>query len=49
MLRLTPNIGGLAQLLGSNMKENLEPTLVWLKERLLLDDAGVIKLVKTHP
>jgi hypothetical protein len=48
LLRLTPNIGGLAQLLGSKMEENLEPTLVWLQERLLLDDAGIIKLVKEH-
>jgi hypothetical protein len=46
VLRLTPMVGGLAQLLGSNMEENLEPTLVWLQERLLLDDAGVAKLVK---
>jgi hypothetical protein len=46
LLRLTPMVGGLAQLLGSNLEENLEPTLVWLQERLLLDDAGVAKLVK---
>jgi ferric-dicitrate binding protein FerR (iron transport regulator) len=39
-------VGGLAQLLGSNMEENLEPKLVWLQERLLLDDAGIAKLVK---
>jgi mTERF domain-containing protein len=31
------------------MEEKLEPTLVWLQERLLLDDAGVTKLVKKHP
>jgi hypothetical protein len=49
VLRLTPMVGGLAQLLGSNMDENLEPTLVWLQERLLLDDAGFTKLVKTNP
>jgi mTERF domain-containing protein len=49
VLRLTPMVGGLAQLLGSSMEENLEPTLVWLQERLLLDDSGVAKLVKECP
>jgi hypothetical protein len=46
VLRLTPMVGGFAQLLGSNMEENLEPKLVWLQERLHLDDAGIAKLVK---
>jgi hypothetical protein len=41
LLRLMPNIGGLAQLLGSSMEENLEPTLAWLHDGLLLDDSGV--------
>jgi ferric-dicitrate binding protein FerR (iron transport regulator) len=31
------------------MEENLEPTLVWLQERLLLDGAGLTTLIKTHP
>jgi ferric-dicitrate binding protein FerR (iron transport regulator) len=42
-------VGGLAQLLGSNMEENLEPTLAWLQGKLLLDDAGLSKLVEKHP
>jgi hypothetical protein len=43
------HVGSLAQVLGSKMEENLKPTLVWLQERLLLADAGVVKLVKEHP
>jgi hypothetical protein len=49
LLRLTPMVGGLAQLLGSNMKENFEPTLVWLQGKLNLDDAGLRKLVEKYP
>ena len=49
VLRLTPMVGGLAQLLGSSMEENLEPTLAWLQGKLLLDDAGLSKLVEKHP
>ena len=39
----------IGQLLGSNMEENLEPTLVWIQGKLLLDDAGLCKLVEKHP
>jgi ferric-dicitrate binding protein FerR (iron transport regulator) len=42
-------VGGLAQLLGSNMEHILEPTLVWVQEKLLLDDAAFTKLVRTYP
>ena len=49
ILRMTPMVGGLAQLLGSNMEENLEPTLTWLQERLSLDDKSLSKLVQSHP
>jgi hypothetical protein len=45
VLRLTP-VYGFAQLLESNIEENLEPKLVWLQERLLFDDASIAKLVK---
>jgi hypothetical protein len=30
-------------------EENLEPALCWLQERLILDDAGLNKLVKANP
>ena len=46
VLRLTRIVGRSAQLRGSNMEEMLEPTLVWLQRKLLLDDAGLGKLVE---
>jgi hypothetical protein len=49
VLRLTPMVGGLAQLLGSKMEEEFEPTLVWLQGKLKLDDAGLSKLFEKYP
>jgi hypothetical protein len=43
VLRLTPVVAGFEQLLGSKMEDNLEPTLVWLQNKLTLDDAGLIQ------
>jgi hypothetical protein len=48
VLRLTPNLGGLKQLLGSNMEENFEPTLCWLQEKLNLGEDGSVQLVRKH-
>jgi hypothetical protein len=42
-------VGGLAQLIGSNMEEELEPTLAWLQKKVKLDDAGLSKLVEKNP
>jgi hypothetical protein len=50
VLLLTPMVGGLAQLLGSNncnnMQETLEPTLCWLQEKLSLGDDSIVQLVQ---